>query len=152
MKLLSLARAVRMAPGSLVVGDGGLIGYAVGELLWQSMDRVGTLVIIAASFFVGLLFTTEGWVLKIPSAMSHAAQASGSTSLLARMFRRLIPIPQTASEGVSTEESEELLPARRSIFDLFKSKKKISSTTEDDDEYEYVYEDEDDEQRRPRDN
>lgn len=133
--------------GSLIVGDGGLIGHAVGDLLWQSMDRVGTLVIIAASFFVGLLFTTEGWVLKIPSAVSHAAQASGSTSLFMRLFRRMVPIPQFAGEGISTEESDALLPARRSIFGLLAGKKKKSSTSVDDEEYEdeddeYEYEDE----------
>ena len=44
--------------GALLVGPGGLIGHALGGLLTSHLDRLGTLIVLVASFFVGLLFTT----------------------------------------------------------------------------------------------
>lgn len=136
--------------GTLVVGDGGLIGYAVGEFLWASMDRLGTLVVIAASFFVGLLFTTEGWVLKLPSTVGHLAQVTGSTSLLGRMFRKVLLQPQiaTAGQGVSRGESDELLDEKRSWLGIFprSNKTAVEKDPIEGDEYEYYDEEEDDDE------
>ncbi len=134
---------------TLIVGDGGLIGYAVGEFLWASMDRLGTLVVIAASFFVGLLFTTEGWVLKLPSTVGQLAHATGSKSLLMRILRRVMPHPQaaTAGRGVSRGESDDLMDEKRSWLGIFpRSKKAVVEKEELDDEYEYYDEEEEDDE------
>ena len=68
-------------------------------------------IVLGASFFVGLLFATEGWVLKLPSALGRAAQATGGVELIAQQLRRVAPIPRPApvGQGVTAEESVALL-------------------------------------------
>jgi S-DNA-T family DNA segregation ATPase FtsK/SpoIIIE len=63
-------------PRSMPVGHGGLVGYALGDLLTGNLSRVGTIIVLTSSWVVGLIFATQGWVLKIPSMVSRVAQAS----------------------------------------------------------------------------
>ena len=72
---------------SLPVGHGGVIGFALGELLARHVSGWGTLVVLGSSLFVGLLFATEGWVLKIPGVTDgldndYAAQVAGALEAL----------------------------------------------------------------------
>ncbi len=62
--------------GALPVGPGGLFGYALGELLTKNLSRVGTLIILASSLVVGLVFATEGWVLTLPAFLRNVGHAS----------------------------------------------------------------------------
>ncbi|MBI1825325.1 MAG: DNA translocase FtsK [Planctomycetes bacterium] len=68
---------------SMPVGNGGVIGYALGELLTRNLSKLGTTIVLVASWVVGLIFATQGWVLKIPSLMGRAAQASRETAAVA---------------------------------------------------------------------
>lgn len=63
-------------PRSMPVGHGGLVGYALGDLLTGNFSRVGTIIVLTSSWIVGLIFATQGWILKIPSMMGRVAQAS----------------------------------------------------------------------------
>jgi len=65
---------------SMPVGNGGVIGYALGELLTRNLSRLGTTIVLIASWVVGLIFATQGWVLKVPSLMGRAAQVSRETA------------------------------------------------------------------------
>lgn len=110
--------------GLLPVGNGGVIGYALGECLRHNLDRVGTLIVLVCSLFVGLLFVTEGSVLEFPSVIrrigqlaavvlrrgSAQADAGGSASLLTSALGRQ-PLP--AGDGVTTDESAALLGMRK---------------------------------------
>ena len=69
---------------ALPVGHGGLIGFALGELMTENLSRLGTLIVLASSFFVGLMFATEGWVLKLPWMLKRVGQVSGSAAATAR--------------------------------------------------------------------
>jgi len=71
-------------PRSMPVGHGGLAGYALGDLLTANLSRVGTIIVLTSSWLVGLIFTTQGWVLKIPSLMGRAAQASSGAAAAVR--------------------------------------------------------------------
>ncbi len=107
------------APGTgpLPVGHGGLIGYALGEVLRNNLDRLGTLIVLAASLFVGLLFATEGWVLQLPGFMKKEVErASGGALALARrtVAARSALRSDQGDEGVTAEESEALLAMRAS--------------------------------------
>jgi DNA segregation ATPase FtsK/SpoIIIE, S-DNA-T family len=97
--------------GAIPVGSGGLLGYAVGELLQQHLDRLGTVIVLASSFFVGLLFTTEGWILKLPAFLGRAVRATGSAAASARSVGRvaLAGASSAPSEGVTRAESAALL-------------------------------------------
>jgi DNA segregation ATPase FtsK/SpoIIIE, S-DNA-T family len=112
--------------GPMPVGSGGLIGYGLGELLRDHMDRLGTLIVLAAGFFVGLLFTTEGWVLKIPSLIGRAAQATGTAARVAQaraggagslgQFGRAVLLGKTGGssvgDSITQQESDALLGPR----------------------------------------
>lgn len=97
--------------GALPVGNGGVFGFGLGELLREHMDRLGTLIVLAASFFVGLLFTTEGWVLKLPAFLGRVAQATGSAAAAVNQFRTAVSAATTAAAtaGVTPQESAALL-------------------------------------------
>ena len=62
-------------PRSMPVGHGGLVGYALGDLLTGNLSRVGTIIVLTSSWVVGLIFATQGWILKNTSIMGRAAQA-----------------------------------------------------------------------------
>jgi S-DNA-T family DNA segregation ATPase FtsK/SpoIIIE len=95
----------------LPTGQGGLVGYALGDLLHGQFDRLGTVIVLVSSFCVGLLFTTEGWVLKLPSTIGRATHAAGGVAAAAGTIKRLLPPLRAAAvaEGVTTAESDALL-------------------------------------------
>jgi len=98
-------------PSGMLVGHGGLAGHALGELLRQNVDTLGTVIILMASFFVGLLFATEGWILTLPSTVSRLVRSTSSPGWLRHQLRRFVPplrwVP--ANSTVSAEESAALL-------------------------------------------
>lgn len=97
--------------GSVPVGPGGVLGYATGALLAKHLDRLGTVIVLASSFFVGLLFTTEGWILKLPKVLGRVAKATGSAASSATSAGRtvLAGAANTLSEGITQGESAALL-------------------------------------------
>jgi len=104
---------------SALPGAGGLAGYALGELLMRHVDAIGAVIILSASFFVGLLFATEGWILMLPGIINRLLRASVDPSSLAQRVRRWVPFPRLApaTSTVTSEESSALLGepvARRS--------------------------------------
>ncbi len=98
---------------SLPVGHGGLCGFALGELMAEHLSRLGTLIVVASCFLVGLLFATEGWVLRLPSMMKRAGQASGGAVIAAGQAVAAISFvrPSAATEGVTATERSGLLGA-----------------------------------------
>ncbi len=97
---------------AMPTGHGGLIGFALGRFLAEQLDRLGTIIVLASSLLVGLLFTTEGWVLKLPSMLVRAGRASGQVAARATAAAASV-LPRTATvtigEGVSRAESAALL-------------------------------------------
>ncbi len=109
------AAATHLIPGSSSLaplpGQGGLVGAALGEWLRHSADTLGTIIVLLASFFVGLLFATEGWILRVPSAISHVVRSSAMPGLWWQRCLgflssfRFVPVGST----VTAEESVALL-------------------------------------------
>ncbi len=99
-------------PGAadLPVGHGGLVGFALGNLLWSQLDRLGTLIVLTSSFIVGLIFVTQGWLLNVPTMLRRVGDAP-ATTLLARGAVAVAGMPRAlwAGAGVSPEERGELL-------------------------------------------
>jgi S-DNA-T family DNA segregation ATPase FtsK/SpoIIIE len=100
---------------SLAIGDGGVLGAGVGAFLTRTFSGLGTALVLIYSFVVGLLFTAEGWVLRLPSAMKKMRQVTGDAAVMARTaVASALPIPATAGAPASAvddyEEEEE--PAR----------------------------------------
>ncbi len=105
-------------PGTSVlpVGNGGVIGYALAELMTRNLSRLGTLIILMSCFFVGLLFTTEGWVLTLPSLLRRFGEASISAAAAARQVASTVaPIPRVVpvGEGITRDERSALLRVSR---------------------------------------
>ena len=101
---------------ALPVGNGGVIGYALGDLMARNLSRVGTLIVLASSLIVGLVFATEGWVLTLPTLFKRVGEASARVVAGARAgAARAAPVSQTApaSKGVTLAESEALLRVKR---------------------------------------
>ncbi len=109
------AATAHLIPGTrswgMLVGHGGLAGHALGELLRQNVDTLGTVIILTATFFVGLLFATEGWILTLPSTISRIARSTSSPGWLWHRLRRLVPPLRwaPATSTVSADESAALL-------------------------------------------
>ncbi len=99
------------AAADLPVGNGGLLGFLLGELMTENLSRIGTLIVLASSFLVGLLFTTEGWVLKVPYLLKRVGEASGHAVGAARSALSVSTVPQPAvvAEGVTLAEREAVL-------------------------------------------
>jgi S-DNA-T family DNA segregation ATPase FtsK/SpoIIIE len=91
---------------TLPVGHGGVVGYALGNYLNAHLSPFGTFIVLASCLFVGLLFVTEGWVLRLPGAIRRAGRASGSAIAVARAAVRSIPIPRMAPAGATVEADE----------------------------------------------
>ena len=109
----SLHLALESSGATLPVGRGGAAGYALGELLQGNLDRIGTLIVLASGLFVGLLFATDGWILKLPTVLRRVTSAFGAGGGLIRGFAKAIPRPhRAAGEGVTAEESGALVGKR----------------------------------------
>jgi len=96
---------------SLLPGQGGLAGYALGALLMRSVDAFGAVIILVSAFFVGLLFATEGWILALPGLIHRLLQSSFDSATVSQRLRRwlLLLRPAPAASTVSREESSALL-------------------------------------------
>ncbi|MCH9058350.1 MAG: DNA translocase FtsK 4TM domain-containing protein, partial [Planctomycetes bacterium] len=147
---------------TLPVGHGGVVGYALGNYLNAHLSPFGTFIVLASCLFVGLLFVTEGWVLKLPSAIRRASRASSEALVVARDAVRAIPIPRLVPAGATAESDE------AAVIQVGTRKKKSAQSAtvaeptddeqepaegeavedaavKDDEEYEYEYEDEEEE-------
>ncbi|GJM26822.1 MAG: DNA translocase FtsK [Phycisphaerae bacterium] len=69
---------------SLAIGDGGVLGAALAMLLRHAFSNVGTILVLAYSFLVGLTFAAEGWVLRFPAAVQYLKDASADAITAAR--------------------------------------------------------------------
>ncbi|MHC4698075.1 MAG: FtsK/SpoIIIE family DNA translocase, partial [Planctomycetota bacterium] len=102
---------------TLPVGNGGVIGHALGNALTQNLSRVGTLIVLAASLIVGVLFATEGWVMTLPRSIARLWQASGRAMAAAPVFGSSPgpkPAPQLSDhDGVTPEEGAALVRVAR---------------------------------------
>ena len=65
--------------GRLPEGAGGVLGLALGNLVSKNFSGLGGGVVLGYAFLVGLLFTAEGWMLRLPGALKKASRASGAT-------------------------------------------------------------------------
>jgi len=102
------------APGSapLLVGNGGVMGFVLAELLAQNLSSLGTLIVISAAMFVGLLFATEGWILTLPTLLRRVGRASGDALAVAgQAAAARIPRVVPLSEGLSGAERNAILVA-----------------------------------------
>lgn len=117
----------------LPVGHGGVIGFALGEFLIRHLSRLGTFIILMSSFIVGLVFATEGWVLRVPSLIRNAGRAtSGAIEAARGAVARWSPSP-AASVAARTARREvvEDTPAllRVPVADARRAKTKTDETT-----------------------
>lgn len=97
---------------ALPVGDGGMIGFALGSLLTQNLSSVGTFIVLASSLIVGLVFATEGWVLTLPAMLKHVGEVTTKAVATARPMARLAAAARPtgrSGDGVTSDESEALL-------------------------------------------
>ncbi|HNQ23120.1 MAG TPA: DNA translocase FtsK [Phycisphaerae bacterium] len=69
---------------SLPVGAGGVLGHVLGQLLARHVSQLGTVIVLGAVLFVGLVFATHGWILRLPRLMRRAGEASGQALAAAR--------------------------------------------------------------------
>ncbi len=100
--------------GQLPVGHGGLIGHALGDLMRNHLDSLGTFIVLSASFLVGLTFVTDGWVLRLPSLLRSARPFSAAPAELGGKFAACaVGSPDDASRAVSAAERAALLSRRR---------------------------------------
>ena len=86
-------------PRSLPVGHGGLVGFALGDLLNHNFSRAGTIIVLVSSWIVGLIFTTQGWVLKLPAVFGRAAQASAEAISVVRQLTRVATLREALPAG-----------------------------------------------------
>ena len=82
-------------PNCLPVGPGGVIGAALGTVLQTSLSQLGTVIVLGAAFFVGLVFATEGWVLRVPSLVREGGRGWGAAlwALLRSAVQRALASP-----------------------------------------------------------
>ncbi len=66
-------------PHMVVYGNGGLLGAGLGQFLLDTFAGMWTALALAYGFFIGLLFTAEGWMLRLPDAMKRTINASLET-------------------------------------------------------------------------
>ncbi len=87
-------------PGAntLPIGCGGVLGCAVGDFLSARFSGLGTGLVLAWALIVGLLFTAEGWVLRLPDMVKRVGQASGEAIAAARAAA-------VAAPGLATAEA-----------------------------------------------
>ncbi len=74
-------------------GNGGIIGAALGQYLPEKFHGLGTVLVLIYCFVVGLVFTAEGWMLRLPGVVKRAALASAG---VARVARSALPLPALA--------------------------------------------------------
>ncbi|MFQ5495543.1 MAG: DNA translocase FtsK 4TM domain-containing protein, partial [Phycisphaerae bacterium] len=102
--------------GMLPVGNGGVVGLWLGDLLRRNLDRLGTVIVMTSAVLVGLAFATDGLVFKTPAVLRVAARITASGLRFLRTSGRGRPWLARAGAGRSTRaaavtaaESAELL-------------------------------------------
>jgi len=55
---------------ALPVGNGGAVGLVLGDLLIRHVSNLGAIIILGSCAIVGLIFATEGWVLRLPEFLA----------------------------------------------------------------------------------
>jgi S-DNA-T family DNA segregation ATPase FtsK/SpoIIIE len=136
--------------GALPVGHGGVAGYALGDLLKANLDRLGTLIVLVSCLIVGLLFATEGWVLKLPGIVRQVGETSGGFVAMLRALVAAVSAPRSvpAGHGVTTEERGALMsPQRSKARRLKREEEEAEEPTLFEEEEEEPEEEEDDEDR-----
>ncbi len=93
----------------LPIGHGGVLGRSVGMALRGHLDRLGTMIVLTSSMIVGLIFATEGWVLKLPVFVRGVGRVSGRAVVSARQLAGQAAGRLRDESGVTTEESDLLL-------------------------------------------
>ncbi len=96
---------------ALPVGSGGVIGFALGELLTSNLSRTGTAIVLVAGLFVGLVFVTDGLVFQLPSALKRLGRALLGAVAAARRVAAARPLarPAVSAAGVSAAERAAIL-------------------------------------------
>lgn len=97
-----------------LTGHGGLVGFGLGRLMTTYLDRTGTIIVVVSSLIVGLLFITEGWVLRLPGIARRTSVTAGNQAI--RVIRAASATAGSVLKpaiGVTAEETEELLGAPR---------------------------------------
>lgn len=100
---------------SLAIGDGGVLGVALGRILLTSFSKIGTVLVLLYALLVGLLFTAEGWMLRIPGAIERIRDVSVDAASVARSrLSEMRPVLATAGgPATDTDEVEDETPTRR---------------------------------------
>lgn len=78
---------------TLHFGNGGILGAALGQYMMEKFHGLGTVLVLGYCLIVGLVFTAEGWMLKLPSVLKRAATASAG---VAQAARSALPLPALA--------------------------------------------------------
>ncbi|MFQ5414479.1 MAG: DNA translocase FtsK 4TM domain-containing protein [Phycisphaerae bacterium] len=86
--------ALTPAADALPAGYGGVIGFAVGEYLRSNLSGLGTGIVLVATATVGLLFATQGWVLKAPAVARRLGSVSRGAVSAARHIAAATPVPR----------------------------------------------------------
>ena len=102
------------SPGSaeLPVGNGGVIGFALAELMAQHLSRLGTLIVVAASLIVSLVFVTDEWVLALPALFQRLGRAiTSAVRTVRKASSAATPVATAAgmSAGVTLSERAAIL-------------------------------------------
>jgi len=95
---------------TLPEGDGGILGSGLGEFLQTRFSGLGTVLVLGYAFIVGLLLTAEGWVLRFPSMVKRAAEASGAVLTKARDAAATV-VPRAAASPAGRRGFDDADPA-----------------------------------------
>ncbi|UCE62193.1 MAG: DNA translocase FtsK 4TM domain-containing protein [Phycisphaerales bacterium] len=118
----------------LPTGHGGLVGYALGDVLTHNLSRVGTLIVLVSSLIVGVLFATEGWILTLPVLFRRVGSASGKAVARVRVGASAVAGAAAAvdDDAVTAEETEALLTVQRPELRINPNRSKKAKKPTDD--------------------
>jgi len=72
------------ASGGLPEGPGGVLGMGLGDFISSTFSGLGAVLVLGYALLVGVLFTAEGWVLRLPGALARLGRASEAAVTSAR--------------------------------------------------------------------
>ncbi|MCH7813357.1 MAG: DNA translocase FtsK 4TM domain-containing protein, partial [Planctomycetes bacterium] len=70
--------------GPLPEGPGGILGNALGGFVSDNFSSLGAVVVLGYAVLIGLLFTAEGWMMRLPGLLSRVGRVSGGALAIAR--------------------------------------------------------------------